>query len=80
MTEVTYGVTEEIYSLGGEHRTYYGIASYAVSEQDGTASIVLSVHDICADKQKLTELVEKCNRLKLSLVHLEDVLDDFLAE
>ena len=80
MTEVTYGVTEEIYSLGEECRVSYGVACYAATEQDGTACVVLSVHDICADKKKLTDLVEKCNRLKLSHVHLKDVIDDFLCE
>lgn len=80
MSKVTYGVTEESYSLGGECRTFYGIAAYAVSDDDKTATIILSVHDICAEKQKLTDLVEKCNCLKLSVIHLEDVIDDFLAE
>ena len=80
MTEVTYGVTEESYSLGGERRVSYGIACYIAVEHDGTANIYLSVHDVCADKQKLTAFVEKCNQLKLSLIHFEDVLDDFLSE
>ena len=50
MMNVTYGVTEEIYSLGTSSRTSYGIAAYADSEEDGTATIVASIHDVTADK------------------------------
>ena len=80
MMTITYEVTEETYSLGGESRTWYGIATYANGEQDGTASMIACVHDISSNRQKLIKLVEECNRLKLSLIHLEDVIADFLAE
>ncbi len=76
---ITYGITEEIYSLGGMTRVAYGIAVYTDAEQDGTASILLSVPDITSDRDKLWELIQKCNRLALSPVHLYDVIDDFLA-
>ena len=79
MMNITYGVTEEIYSLGHSFRTSYGIAAYADSEEDGTATIVASVHDVTADKQALIELVSLCNRLELSTIHLNDVVEDFLA-
>ena len=79
MMNITYGVTEEIYSLGTSSRTSYGIAAYADSEEDGTASIVASVHDVTADKQALSELVDLCNRLELSTIHLNNAVEDFLA-
>ena len=79
MMNVTYGVTEEIYSLGASSRVSYGIAAYADAEEDDTATIVASVHDITTDKQALDELVSLCNRLDLSTVHLMDVVEDFLA-
>lgn len=79
MMSITYGVTEEIYSLGHSSRTSYGIAAYADSEVDGTATIVASVHDITADKNTLAELVFLCNRLELSTIHLNDVVEDFLV-
>ncbi len=79
MMNVTYGVTEEIYSLGISSRTSYGIAAYADSEENGTATIVASVHDVTADKQSLDELASLCNRLELSTIHLLDVVEDFLA-
>lgn len=79
MMNVTYGVTEEIYSLGATSRISYGIAAYADAEEDGTATIVVSVHDVTTDKQALDDLVSLCNRLELSTVHLMDVVEDFLA-
>ena len=79
MMNVTYGVTEETYSFGTASRTSYGIAAYADAVEDGTATIVASVHDVTTDKQALNELVSLCNRLELSTVHLMDVVEDFLA-
>ena len=79
MMNVTYGVTEEIYSLGHSFRASYGVAAYADSEEDGTATIVASVRDVTADKQALAERVAFCNRLELSTIHLNDVVKDFLA-
>ena len=79
MMNVTYGVAKEIYSLGNSSRTSYGIAAYADAEEDGTATIVASVHDVTSDKQALDELVSLCNRLELSTVHLMDIVEDFLA-
>ena len=79
MMNVTYGVTEEIYSLGASTRTSYGIVAYMDSEENGTATIVSSVRDVTDDKQAITELVSLCNYLELSAIHLNDVVEDFLA-
>ena len=79
MPSVTYGVTEEVYSLSGNSRRSYGIAVYSNSEIDGTATVLTSVNDISSDREKLEELVEICNRAELSLIHLNDVINDFLA-
>ena len=80
MITVTYGITEEKYTLGQQTRTSYGIAAYSNSETDGTAVVIASVHDIREDKEKLSALVQTCNCLELSVVHLRDVIEDFLAE
>lgn len=79
MPSITYGVTEEVYSLSGNSRRSYGIAVYSNSEIDGTATVLTSVNDISSDREKLEELVEICNRAELSLIHLNDVINDFLA-
>lgn len=76
---ITYGITEEIYSLGTDRRVSYGIAAYANAKEDGTAIIVAAVHDITSDKKSLSELVLSCNRSELSVIHLEDAVEDFLS-
>ena len=80
MINVTYAVAEEKYVLNKEKRTSYGIVAYADAEHNGTATIVASVHDITSDEQSLKRLVDDCNRLKLSTVHLADVVEDFLSD
>ena len=75
---ITYGVTEEIYTLGAVSRRAFGIAAYADAKEDGTATIVAAVHDITEDRAKLEGLVAACNREGLSLVHLDDIVEDFL--
>lgn len=74
---VTYEVTEEVYCSGDSNRTSCGIAAYTSDE--GIVSQAAAVHDITSDRQALAGLVEKCNRLQLSLVHLNDIVEDFLA-
>ena len=66
--------------IGEEKRTSYGIVAYANAKQDDTATIVASVRDITSDKQRLRKLVDNCNRLELSTVHLHDVVEDFLSD
>ena len=79
MKNVTYAISEEKYTLGGETRISYGIVAYSNSNQDGRKTIVASVRDVTVDKGGLAELVENCNRLELSTVHLNDVVEDFLT-
>ena len=79
MSDITYGITEEKYSVGNSSRVSYGIAAYAYADVDGTATVVASVHDVTQDKQKLSELVDVCNRLELSVCHLSEVVEDFLT-
>lgn len=79
MMNVTYGITEEIYSLGADSRVSYGIVAYADTKESGTASVVAAVHDVTTDKQALSDLASLCNLLELSIDHLDDVVEDFLA-
>lgn len=80
MRNITYGLTKETYTLNGASRQAYGIAAYADADEDGTATIVKSIHDITANEQSLKDLIERCNRLELSPIHLMDVVEDFLSE
>ena len=79
MIHVTYGIIEEIYSFEATRRISYGIAAYTDIKEDGTATVVASIHDITADRKALAELVSLCNRLELSTIHLYDVVQDFFA-
>lgn len=79
MMNVTYGMTEERYFLGVDSRISYGVVAYADAEEDNTATIVAAIHDVTTDKQALSALVELCNRLELSPMHLDDVIEDFLT-
>ncbi len=77
---LTYGIVEERYIFRNNWRVSYGIVAYADIESDGSATIVGAVHDITSDYFKLYGLVQECNSLLLSLNHLIDVVEDFLAE
>ena len=79
MKTITYAVSEEKYTLGEETRTSYGIVALSNADKDGSKTIVASVRDVTVDKEGLAELVDDCNRLGLSVVHLNDVVEDFLV-
>ena len=78
MIDVTYGIVEERYTLGGASRTSYGIVGYTNVSDSEIADKVVCVHDITSDKERLSELVLRCNELGLSQLHLLDVVEDFL--
>ena len=80
MKNITYAVSEERYTFGNETRTSYGIVAYSNVDQDGSKIIVASVRDVTSDKTGLIKLVNDCNRLDLSTVHLNDVVEDFLLK
>ena len=80
MKHITYAVSEERYTFGNKTRTSYGIVAYSNAVQDGSKTIVASVRDVTSDKTALTRLVDDCNRLELSTVHLSDVVEDFLLK
>ena len=79
MSNITYGVSEEIYSYKGITRKAYGLVAYADAEQDGTATIVASANDLSCDETKVQDLANKCNEGNLELIHFNDVVEDFLA-
>ena len=80
MSNITYGVSKEIYSYKGTIREAYGFIAYADAELDGTATIVASANDLSCDEIKLQELANKCNEINLELVHFSDIVEDFLTE
>ena len=79
MTDITYGIVEETYTRSSDRRTVYGIAAYAYALLDRTATVIARINDVTSDCESLNALVEDCNRFELSPLHLNDVVDDFLA-
>ena len=80
MSTATYGVVAEMYSVRNQSRNAYGIVAYADADEDGTATIVASAHDITDNRCRAEQLADKCNRGNLALCHFDDVIEDFLAE
>ena len=79
MSNITYGVSKEIYSYKGITREAYGLVAYADAELDGTSTIVASANDLSCDEIKLQKLANKCNEINLELVHFSDIVEVFLA-
>ena len=77
MNNLTYGVVEECYTIGEEERISYGMVVYADFAMNGPACVVASVCDITSDLKKLLHLVQVCNQLQLSTIHINDVIEDF---
>ena len=58
-----------------ERRTCYGIA--AVTMNDGIEIILQSFVDLSSDRRSVAKIVRLCNKLELSLCHLQDVVEGF---
>ena len=78
MMEFKYCVVKEKYLTETKEYVSFGIA--AVEIYDGIYHIITTVHNCCSNIDIASELVEKCNRLKLSPVHLNDIVMDFLND
>lgn len=79
MKEITYGIIKETYRCENSSRISYGIAAYSNEKADGSATVLEVINDISSDEQSVVELVKKFNSLKLSLCHLKDAVEDFIA-
>lgn len=51
----------------------FGIAVY-----DEASQIIKQINDITTDEMAIRQLIKQCNQLRLSPLHLEDIVDDFL--
>lgn len=79
MTTITYGISEETYSVNGTSRTSYGLVAFADAESDGSSTIIASARDISNDKSAVEALASLCNRGNLSICHFDDVIQDFIS-
>lgn len=74
MKNITYGIVKEIYIFNQMSRTSYGKVAYSCSEDEGTANIIASVHDVTSDRNSIEKLISLCNSLQLSAIHLDDII------
>lgn len=77
---ITYTLIEEEFISYNSTYISYGINVCEKAENDSKPTLVASVHDITTDKLKLSKLISSCNKLKLSVIHLNDIIEDFLSE
>ncbi len=50
--------------------------TYGICVTDGVR-VIEEIPDISPNREQVNELVSLCNRLKLSSIHLHDVVEDF---
>ncbi len=67
--------TDFVYDEENKEYVTYGIVA-----EDAFGKVIKSFSDVFFDKAKAERLVTLCNREKLSLIHLEDVVEDALTE
>ncbi|MBQ4327978.1 MAG: hypothetical protein IJC32_06160 [Clostridia bacterium] len=78
MNAVIYERIRGITVSEGKRYTTYGIVARALCGSEQNSVTVASVPDISTDMAEVDALVARCNRLALSPVHLNDVVEDFL--
>ena len=45
-----------------------------------TEKLIRSIKDICLKKEHLETLICKCNKLQPDIIHIDDIIEDFLTE
>ena len=68
-----YSLIQGIYTIDSNDHIGYGIAYKAHDK-------IIAFEDISLNLEKLSTLVNLCNSLMLSPLHLSDVVNDFLAD
>lgn len=69
----SYFLTTGKYSVDGQEYIGYGIGCH----QENTNIII---EDITLERNVMNELIDRCNALHLSMIHLYDVIEDFLVD
>ena len=75
---IQYGIIKEEYFVGGGCRTTYGIVAYE-DDKCSAPTVIAAVHDVTVNDQAISDLVSLCDFLKLSSIHIGEVVDDFLV-
>ena len=50
-----------------------------VAESYGITSKNKIIKDVSTDKNKMMELIKRCNELDVSEIHIKDIVEDFLV-
>ncbi len=74
-----YELTSKEYPSEDGTRVGYGITAYLVDEAGEKRKILAKFEDITSGGEALSKLVGLCNSLQLSIIHLGDVIEDFLT-
>lgn len=53
--------------------------SYGISAKSAWGTYLDEIKDVSTDREAVAELVSKLNRMSVSVTHLKDVVEDFLA-
>lgn len=72
--EYEYSLVESDCEVDGYKYRGYGICVRKVGTEEAR-----SFFDISTRRGDVLELVDRCNRLALDPIHIEDVIDDFLC-
>lgn len=72
----TYKVTQQVHYIGDDRIIFYGIAVY---DKTDSLTLIKDFNDISTDQAAIENLVKRCNHGKLSVIHIDEVIEDFLA-
>ena len=76
--ECHYKVVKSMFVKDPTDSDEYGIAATVV--YNGCTVVLTSVHRISGNLSAVTRLAKLCNQLEVSPIHLQDIVDDFLAQ
>lgn len=76
--KVAYEMIGEVHTLGDRAYISYGIAAYVDAEMSEAKRVIAHVSDISLNCSILEPLIQRCNTLGISPMHLVDVVEDFL--
>ena len=78
LTRYDYRISASRHVAEGRTYTAYGISVYQTIPPDPLPQLIRDIPDISQSLSRVATLVERCNRLQPSLVHLDDIVEDYL--
>ncbi len=78
MNRISYAIIQEEYGIPTHSHISYGLAAYVETDGAEMPTILATVSNITSRRADLEALADLCNRLELSIVHMRDVVEDFM--